>query len=174
MFWYKTVFLGLHAFSNVNVQHKGLQLQDWGFRLGICIKYFLDKNSQKQPMWPALKNRRWAFSTRLSQKPISSKGNRDKLWVYFGHPNFLSTAGKIKFIYSEKTTKFCEISNVDLTVTAYDKSRVEISQKIVAFSEYMNFNAKNPKTFSMYIDRTFIQKIRHFLYISWVILVLWC
>ena len=40
----------------------------------------------------------------------------------------------LKFIYSKKATKFCEISTVDLTVTT-----VEISQKIVAFSEYMNF-----------------------------------
>ena len=33
----------------------------------------------------------------------------------------------VKFIYSEKATKFCEISTVDLTVTT-----VEISQKFVA------------------------------------------
>ena len=42
-------------------------------------------------------------------------------------------------VYSEKATKFCEISNVDLTVTTWDKSMVEISQTFVAFSEYMNF-----------------------------------
>ena len=45
----------------------------------------------------------------------------------------------VKFIYSEKATKFCEISTVDLTVTTQDKSTVEIWQKFVAFSEYMNF-----------------------------------
>ena len=46
----------------------------------------------------------------------------------------------IKFVYSEKATKFCEISTVDLTVTTYNKSLVEILQKFVAFSEYtMNF-----------------------------------
>ena len=45
----------------------------------------------------------------------------------------------LKFIYSEKATKFCELSNVDLTVTTQDKSTVEISQKFMAFSEYMNF-----------------------------------
>ena len=28
----------------------------------------------------------------------------------------------LKLIYSEKATKFCKISTVDLTVTAYDKS----------------------------------------------------
>ena len=49
----------------------------------------------------------------------------------------------VKFIYSEKATKFCEISTVDLTVTTQDKSKVEISQKFVAFSEYMNFNHIN-------------------------------
>ena len=46
----------------------------------------------------------------------------------------------LKFIYSEKATKLCEISTVDLIVTALDKSTVEIPQKIVAFSEYVNFN----------------------------------
>ena len=34
----------------------------------------------------------------------------------------------VKFIYSEKATKFCEISTVDLTVTTQDKSKVVISQ----------------------------------------------
>ena len=43
-----------------------------------------------------------------------------------------------KVIYSEKGTKFCEI----LTGTTWDKSKVKISQKIFAFSEYMNFNQK--------------------------------
>ena len=40
-----------------------------------------------------------------------------------------------------KATKFCEISTVDLTVTTQYKYKCtgEISQKFVAFSEYMNF-----------------------------------
>ena len=50
--------------------------------------------------------------------------------------------GLIKFIYSEKVTKFCEISTVDLS---YVKSKVEISQNFVAFSEYMNFNSQHKK-----------------------------
>ena len=45
----------------------------------------------------------------------------------------------IKFIYSEKATKFCEISTVDLSYEVPVKSTVEISQNFVAFSEYMNF-----------------------------------
>ena len=45
----------------------------------------------------------------------------------------------IKFIYSEKATKFCEISTVDLSYVVLVKSTVEISQNFVAFSEYLNF-----------------------------------
>ena len=33
-FGIKLVFLGLRIFSNVNVLHKGLLLQDWVYRLG--------------------------------------------------------------------------------------------------------------------------------------------
>ena len=46
---------------------------------------------------------------------------------------------KIKFIYSEKATKFCEISNLDLSCVVTVKSTLEISQNFEAFSEYMNF-----------------------------------
>ena len=45
----------------------------------------------------------------------------------------------LKFIYSEKATKFSEISTVDLSFVVLVKSIVEISQNFVAFSEYMNF-----------------------------------
>ena len=45
----------------------------------------------------------------------------------------------LKFIYSEKATKFCEISTLLLSVCTVDKSEVEISQNFVAFSEYTNF-----------------------------------
>ena len=45
------------------------------------------------------------------------------------------TSLSLKFIYSEKTTKFCKISTVDLSYVVPVKSTVEISQKFVAFSE---------------------------------------
>ena len=48
--------------------------------------------------------------------------------------------GKLKFIYSEKATKFCEISTLLLSYVVPVKSKVDISQNFVAFSEYMNFN----------------------------------
>ena len=46
----------------------------------------------------------------------------------------------IKFIYSEKATKFWEIFTLLLTVCTVVKSKVKISQSFVAFSEYVNFN----------------------------------
>ena len=46
----------------------------------------------------------------------------------------------LKFIYSEKATKFCEIFTLILSyVIVPVKSKVKISQNFVAFSEYMNF-----------------------------------
>ena len=56
--------------------------------------------------------------------------------IYFFHIIFQL----IKFIYSEKATKFCEISTVDLSYVLTVKSTVEISQNFVAFSEYKNVN----------------------------------
>ena len=45
----------------------------------------------------------------------------------------------LKFIYSEKAKKFFEISTLLLSYVVPVKSKVEISQNFVAFSEYMNF-----------------------------------
>ena len=46
---------------------------------------------------------------------------------------------QVKFIYSEKATKFCEIFTLLLTECTVVKSKVKISQNFVAFSEYVNF-----------------------------------
>ena len=45
----------------------------------------------------------------------------------------------LKFLYSEKATKFCEISTLLLSTVHAGKSKVEILQNFVTFSEYMNF-----------------------------------
>ena len=45
----------------------------------------------------------------------------------------------LKLIYSKKTTKFCKIFTLLLSVCNVDKSKVEISQNFVAFSDYTNF-----------------------------------
>ena len=49
----------------------------------------------------------------------------------------------LKFIYSEKATKFYEISTLLLSYEVPVKSKVEISQNFVAFSEYMNFKHRD-------------------------------
>ena len=49
------------------------------------------------------------------------------------------TTTMVKFIYSEKATKFCKMFTLLLSGTTQDKSKVKISQNVVAFSEYMNF-----------------------------------
>ena len=46
---------------------------------------------------------------------------------------------ELKFIYSEKATKFCKIFTLLLSYMVPVKNKVEISQNFVAFSEYMNF-----------------------------------
>ena len=55
---------------------------------------------------------------------------------------------RVRYLYSEKATNFCEISTVDLSYVRYVggnylpytvKSTMEILQNFVAFSEYMNF-----------------------------------
>ena len=46
-------------------------------------------------------------------------------------------------MYSEKATKFWEISTVDMSYVVAVKSTVGISQNFVAFSEYMNFTELN-------------------------------
>ena len=48
--------------------------------------------------------------------------------------------GFIKFIYSEKVTKFCEIFTLHLSYVVPVKSKEKILQNYVAFSEYMNFS----------------------------------
>ena len=52
----------------------------------------------------------------------------------------------MKFMYSEKATNFCEISTLLLYYAVPVKSKVEISQNFVAFSEYMNYK----KMFTIY------------------------
>ena len=50
------------------------------------------------------------------------------------------SASFLKFIYSEKATKFWEISTLNLTACTVVKFKVKISQKVLAFSEYIKFN----------------------------------
>ena len=57
----------------------------------------------------------------------------------------------VKFVYSDKATKFCGISTLLLSTLHTDKSKVEISQNFVAFSEYMNFKVEKILKGSLYL-----------------------
>ena len=49
----------------------------------------------------------------------------------------------VKFIYFEKAAKFYEISIIYMSYVVPVKSKVEILQNFLAFSEYMNFKKKS-------------------------------
>ena len=66
----------------------------------------------------------------------------------------------LKFIYSEKATKFCKIFPLLLSVCTVVKSKGKISQNYVAFSEYMNFKNK--------INLIFLFMVSNYLQSRWV------
>ena len=71
-----------------------------------------------------------------TQWPVTEYNPHKNILEYF---SFLSKVKFVffKFIYSEKATKFCEIFTLLLSYVAPVKSKVEISQNFVAFSEHM-------------------------------------
>ena len=73
----------------------------------------------------------------LAMKSKRKFNSKDK-----DRPKFASPYLHLKFIHSEKATNFCEIFILLLTVCTVVKSKVKISKKFVAFSEYMNFTQK--------------------------------
>ena len=68
------------------------------------------------------------------------------------------------FIFSEKATKFFEISTVDFSYVVKVKSTVEISQNFVAFSEYMNTrkNVEKSKNFNLSAFQVFFKTKKTF------------
>ena len=73
----------------------------------------------------------WSFCHSVSN--YNWMGHRP--WLCF----IYTFSRSLKFIYSEKATKFCKISTLLLSYVVPIKSKVEISQNFVTFSEYMNF-----------------------------------
>ena len=65
----------------------------------------------------------------------------------------------LKFVYSEKATKFCEIFTLLLSYVVPVQSKVKISQNIVAFSEYMNFNIVCKKFFVIWNKEKNVTKV---------------
>ena len=88
----------------------------------------------------------------MSDPILESKQEKHRLDLYFVGIGFLRSLQNLKytlfvgslndsdaflkFIYSEKATKFCEIFILLLSYVAYVKSMVKISQNFVAFAEF--------------------------------------
>jgi hypothetical protein len=79
----------------------------------------------------------WLFLFRVSVFHVHP--NRKKKENYKKYKKYQIKLKLIKFIYSEKATKFCKIFTLLLPYVVPVKSKVKISQSFVAFSEYMNF-----------------------------------
>ena len=88
----------------------------------LVISYFI---SSANISWPI----------RIEKESQLKKG---KIYVKISHLKSHGQVLLVKFKYSEKATKLCKISTVDLSYVVPVKSLVEISKKSVAFSEYMN------------------------------------
>ena len=86
--------------------------------------------------FPKIPRKLWQISALESKKWSNQK---DSYFIVLNSPQW-------KFIYSEKVTKFWEISTIDLTYEVPVKSTVEILQNFVTFSEYINFtNTSDPQ-----------------------------
>ena len=97
---------------------------------------------EKEFQMVGTKDAQWSLFSSKSQT-LRQTIWADKFWGNFGlfigsHFGTLST---LKFVYSKKVAKFWEIFTLLFSTLHTDKSKVEISQNFVAFSESMNFNA---------------------------------
>ena len=79
----------------------------------------------------------WRFP-RIFWVWLSYSTKMQKSMFFKGLTSLPQIMRKLKFIYSVKATKFCEISTLLLSYVVPVKSKVEMSQNFVAFSEYMN------------------------------------
>ena len=103
------------------------------FRFFLCNNNFYSKKADHFENPPIKKKR---FKETCTIHPNTLQGCRKGVgWEITITSQLL--ASQLKLIYYEKSTKFCEISTLLLCVYSVDESKVEISQKFVAFSEYV-------------------------------------
>ena len=80
------------------------------------------------------------FLSYLTMSLFTNSCTRKRILTHLGTRYVLIFGYRLKFIYSEKATKFYKISTLLLSYVVPVISKVEISQNFVVFSEYMNFN----------------------------------
>ena len=98
------------------------------FFFQTLIKILKCMTSMLRLLYYSIKN---CFLLFFRQVYTNSYCRRSEFWTIFWH---------VKFISSEKATKFCEISSNYLSYVVSVKYLVKILQNFVAFSECMNFN----------------------------------
>jgi hypothetical protein len=91
-----------------------------------------------------------------------------KKWLFDAYWNIYFLFRILKFIYSEKATKFSEIFTLLWTMCTVVNSKVKISQNFVAFSEYMNFE----KRLHNYWEK-FVISLTVYLFVWYVPIVFW-
>ena len=116
-------------------QEIGLYLSATVRQRRLHTDYFVENN---------LKSRPFTFSGFPAHQLITINWNRSVHcnWLKIRKvtaPESRKTLRLIKFIYSEKATKFCEIFPLLLTTVHTVRSKGKILQNFVAFSEYINF-----------------------------------
>ena len=111
-----------------NIFHQTISLVCWFLNRIVFFLFYV-----YQPPFRWHFNRCWQIQMkqpRYFEVKIISRSLRNPTLHSVGFQNFL------KFIYSEKATKFCKISTLLLSYVVPVKSKVEISQNSVAFSEF--------------------------------------
>ena len=86
----------------------------------------------------------------------STAGQQNDFFILQPDFNVEISPKNVQFIYSEKITKFCEISTLLLTGTTKDKSKMEILQNFAAKTEHFS-------VFSWTISKIFSRLIQIFL-----------
>ena len=120
-------------FKNVNANKNEVDpFHDREWIPGMCHEN-KQEDSNRWDRELAIKNLKLQILTSKLSRQHGCTGRFDKIYLIMIELLY------IKFIYSEKATKVCEISTQLLSSVVPVGSKLEILQDFVASSEYMNF-----------------------------------
>ena len=134
--------------------HKFLDFSDPPIPYGLCRNKYRAKRQQN---WPLSRPTHptspssdviygWSPSQKVKSRGRQIVGNIQKTKLH------LHKRHCIKFIYSEKAKKFCEIFTLLLSYVVPVKCKVNILQNFVAFSEYMNLTYIAPCWLNIWLE----------------------
>ena len=106
---------------------------------------------------------KWIFGAISPEKMYQIKWSLLFIWWYVLNFDVIKV-----HIYSEKATKFCKISTVDLFYVVPVESMVEILKNFVAFSEHMNFTSILSFCLFVLLNQCNFRRLQAKLKLSWV------